>query len=150
MIRILLIALVLSCGIEGPPGPPGPQGEPGAGLVGQTICSGASVIGEANIIAAHRRYDFADGSALVSCEIFPSNGIERRKDSAPLFFKNTDVDWNTGWCYVNHSVSTPDGNGSGRFVFNITPGAAQGQVVYQDLSGPHHGVSIPLSCQSPY
>ena len=136
-------------GDPGPMGPPGRPGDPGMGIVTRTTCNGTQIFpNNIDVTATYLRYIFADGSAFVSCYIYPENGPQE-KHSMPLFYKSTDPQVSTGECYVLHDVDTSDGKGSGAFKFTAPPNATLGDVTYSDTASPsNNGTHITLSCET--
>ena len=160
-LMVLMMSFAVACGPGemGPPGPAGakgdtgpagPTGTPGIGLTKQTLCHGSQLFANGvAVVPVHARYDFADGSAFIYCEIFVTNGDQPRKTSFPVFYKSTDPELATGKCEISHDVHTANGEGAGSFEFNVTPDIKLGRAIYHDpFPGDYDDLVVSLECTS--
>lgn len=131
-------------GATGPQGPKGDTGASGIGLAKQTFCYGTGLFGEVGVTGYYTRYDFADGSAFVDCQVNANNGSA--EVLFPLFYKNTNSEIANGDCTVNHDVDTANGVGFGRFEFRVPKGSLEGRMTYRDSVSGYDGTIVAISC----
>lgn len=141
-------------GEEGPAGPPGPRGEPGdrgpqgpagedgrdgRGLVAWYACTASAVVGRARAFDM-ARYEFADGSVMVSCDIRDTAG----QTGATYLYKSSQVGATTGACILTYDV---DAAGSGFWEFRAFGVDGVASALYTDAGGHLNGRRVDMTCQ---